>query len=574
MRKFVFRWVLPTLAICLFSVLTVEAQQGQGIPGLPEDLEAQIKAGKKGSSSSDSAAAAEDADQTQPINDGPKTKPKTWEEILEQWLTPIKIPKSKIVPIDEHHAYPHAAVHFKMEIVKEEGDFVWLVGIPPEDPESALHQMWTERQVNEAKMLIKREYDEKFGPGEFLDFGDPIVPPATISAVEFVEAGKGLPTGGKWQMGFDMADMNGDGVDDLVLPPPRLGKTQHPTIYLGDGNGDYQYWADAKWNPEVGYDYGDVKVGDFDQDGFLDIVLAVHFKSQYILYGSENHEFRRFKKLPSPDPRVTSRATTVADFDNDGRLDVAFLAELDLDLGQSKRIKGTPTIWIVKNTEDSWKLDTEYPAQYVIGDVLRSADLDGDGRQDLICASNTSAWRAIVFFNRVDDRWSTLDERHVLGNSFHFGVAPVEASGDQAPILYTVFEQFMRHGGKQQARTGLVRYEPLQSDWSEIKYTPIFFDSQRYNHYFRLAVGDLNGDGLDDVVASRKKGGIEIWIQTAGGSYYLNASEEIQEAKSRAYDLRIADVNGDGLGDLVAAMADLDGEAAGGIRVWLSKAPS
>ena len=205
--------------------------------------------------------------------------------------------------------------------------------------------------------------------------------------------------------------MNGDGLDDLVLPPPRVGKTHHPTIYLSDGKGGFSYWSDAKWNPEVGFDYGDVKVGDFDQDGFLDIVLAIHFKNQYILYGSENHEFRRFKKLPSPDPRVTSRATTVADFDGDGRLDVAFLAELDLDLGESKRVKGTPTIWIVRNTESGWKLDSDYPTQFVIGDVLRSADMDGDGRQDLILSSNTSAWRAIVFFNRVDARWSTIDER-------------------------------------------------------------------------------------------------------------------------------------------------------------------
>ncbi len=572
MKKIVFAWILPAIIVVVLSPLCAEAQPPQAIPGLPGDLEAQLKAQPKGAQPGD--ATPEEAKGADSAQAPPKVRPKTWEEILENWMTPVKLPKNTIVPIDDHFAYPHPAVPFKMEIVKEEGEFVWLKGLPPEDPESALHEIWMERQVSEAELLIKREYDEVFGPGDFLDFSLPIVPPPAIRAIDFVIAGEGLPSGGLWQMGFDLADMNGDGLDDLVLSPPRLGEIHHPTIFLSDGKGGFKYWGDVKWNPEVGFDYGDVEVGDFDQDGFLDIVLAVHFKSQYILYGSETHEFRRFKKLPSPDPRVTSRATTIADFDGDGRLDVAFLAELDVDLGESKRIKGTPTIWIVRNTESGWKLDPDYPTQFVIGDVLKSADMDGDGRQDLILSSNTSAWRAIIFFNRVDDRWSTLEERHVLGNGFHFGVAPVVASGDQPAVLYSAFEQFRRFEGKQQARTGIVRYDPLKSDWSEISYTTVFYDDQRYNHYFRIAAGDLNGDGLVDLAAARKKGGIEVWIQTDDGSYYLNSPEELEQAKSRAYDLRIVDVDGDGRDDLIAIMADLEQVGPGGVRVWLSKAPS
>jgi len=543
-------WVM--VALIVSAAAAVWAQGVKDIPGLPGELEAQLKARQTaeeaGSASGDSEANAKE-----------KVKPKTWEEIVEQWMTPMKVHKKNIVRIDDHYAYPHASVPFKMEIVKEEGDFVWLKGLPPEDPESALYPMWMKRQEEEAQLLIKREFDEKFGPGEFLDFSIPSVPPPTIAAVDFVSAGKGLPR-----------------FEDIVLPPSRLGKVGHPTIYLGDGKGDFKYWSDAKWNPKVGFDYGDVETGDFDQDGFLDIVIAVHFRSQYILYGSENHEFRRFVKLPSPDPRVTSRAATVADFDGDGRLDVAFLAELDVDLSDSKRVKGTPTLWIVNNTENGWKLDPDAPTQFVIGDVLRSGDLDGDGRPDLILASNTSAWRAIVFFNRVDDRWATLDERHVLGNAFHFGVAPVffSDSTGKPPVLFSAFEQFMRYEGKQQARTGIVRYDPAAADWSKITYSTIFFDDQRFNPYFRIAVGDLNGDGLDDLVASRKKGGLEVWIQTEDGSFYLNPSDSVAEADGRVYDLWITDINGDGMGDIVAAIADIDQEHIGGIRVWLSKVPS
>lgn len=570
MRNDGLTWVFAAL-FCLISAGAGWAQQAPPtIPGLPLDLEAQLKAGQE---ADDGEEAEGSEDQAAEFGE-PQARPKTYEEIVELWMTPVKIHKQKIVPIDARYAYPHAAVPFKMEIVGEEGDFVWLKGIPPEDPESAMHKMWLQRQATEAQHLVKREYDEKLGVGSFLDFARPIVPPATIDAVDFVPAGQGLPTGGKWQMGLDLADMNGDGLDDLVLPPPRLGKTPHPTVYLANGDGTFTYWKAAKWNPEVAFDYGDVEVGDFDQDGNLDLVIAIHFGAQYVLYGSENHEFRRFVKLPSPDPRVTSRATTVGDFDLDGRLDVAFLAELDLDLGQNKRVKGTPTLWIVTNTANGWRLDPDYPTQFVIGDVLRSADMDGDGREDLILASNTSAWRAIVFFNREDGRWETLDERNMLGNSFHFGIAPVAPDGSNDGVLFSAFEQFMRHRGEQSARTGIVRYDPITEDWSEISYTTLFYDDDRFNPYFRVASGDFNNDGVIDVAVSRKKGGLEVWIGTEGGRYYRNPNEGFVEGMGRVYDLWIDDVNGDGRDDLIAATAQLDADRSGGIKVWLSQVPS
>ena len=131
MKNFGFRWVLPTVMVCLFSALGSEAQQPKEIPGLPGDLEAQLKGRQQGSQPGD--VTGEEIEGAQPADSPPKVKPKSWEEILEQWLTPIKLLKRKVVPIDERFAYPHAAVPFKMEIVREEGEYIWLKGLPPED---------------------------------------------------------------------------------------------------------------------------------------------------------------------------------------------------------------------------------------------------------------------------------------------------------------------------------------------------------------------------------------------------------------------------------------------------------
>ncbi|MCD4748776.1 MAG: VCBS repeat-containing protein [Thermoanaerobaculales bacterium] len=545
-------------------------------PELPSGIEAQMEKAK--------AARAAGGQENVTIVDGkkgeskapetPQERPKSLSELVEQWMTPIAIPRASMVRIDDKYAYPHSAVPLKMEIVKEEGDTVWLKGIPPEDPESAMHKMWLEEQNRQAFLLAKREFDEKIGTGEYVDFKEVIVPPNTIDAVAFEVAEGNLPRAGLWQMSFDFADMNGDGELDIILPPGRKGQPAHPLVFVGDGKGGFNHWTEPKWHPSVPFDYGDVEVADFDGDGFLDIVIAIHFKAQFILYGSEDHQFRRYEKLPSPDPRITSRAVTVADFDGDGRLDVAFQAELDMDMPTNKRLEDIPTVWIVHNTENGWRRARNNPTEWVIGDRISSADLDGDGFPDLVVSAGTAAWRAIVFLNRLDAGWETLDESKVMGNGFHFDNQPYRRVGaegiEEQSFVYGVFEQFFRTQKGNEARTGFVRYSPTESgDWSQVTTEVIHFDDDDFNYYFRLAVGDLNGDGLEDIVVGRKQGGLEVWIQTEDGQFFQNMQKEL-DVKGLAYDLRIIDLDGDGWGDIVASMADLEA-GPGGVFVWYSR---
>ena len=572
------KWIIKqsiVVGLVIGVVGVVGAQQG---PELPPELEAKLKAGRAAAAKREQATGAPNADgrQPEPVSGSfiaPEDQPKSFQDLVDIWMTPRSYPKATIERIDDRYARPHSAVPWKMEIVREDEDTVWMKGIPPEDPESALHRAWLEQQKAEATLLAKREFDERIGPGEFLDFEEDLVPAPTINALAFEVAGKGLPDSGKWQMGFDVVDFNNDGNLDIVLPPARLAQEPHPSIYLGNGKGDFHYWDAVKWTRDAPYDYGDIKAADFDGDGYLDLVMAIHFKGQYVFYGSENHEFRKVKKLPSPDPRVTSRAVTVADFDGDGRLDVAFEAELDLDLSQNKRLKGTTTVWTVRNTEDGWKLDqTPGLPMFVIGDGISGADVDGDGRPDLTVAANATGWRALVFLNRMPERWVTWDESRIYGNGFHFGVAPAPADGDRPGGVYAAFQQYFRTQKANETRTGLVRYAPVDGDWSKVEPQLIFFDDNRNDYYFRVAFGDLTGNGLEDVVAGRKKGGLEVWVQTSEGRFFRNPVDAIT-VPGRVYGIRLIDVNGDGRDDIVANTAEME-DAQGGVVVFLTKAAS
>jgi hypothetical protein len=507
------------------------------------------------------------ADDTKESPDTTERKPKSWREMVDDWMKVRPVAKQRIIRIDDQYCYPHGAVSFKMEIVREDDDTVWVRGIPPENPESALHKLWLRREATQRDLLVREELAAEYGMAAFLlDFEGEPVPPPFMDGLKFESGPSDLPDGGLWQMNFAVDDMNGDGRHDLVFPPTRKGSGV-PFIFLGSGDGGFEPWKAVKWAPGVSYDYGGVATGDFDGDGQRDIVLAVHFKPQYVLYGDGKGGFERSQRLPSPDPRMSSRAPTVADFNGDGRDDVAFQAEIDMDLGVNEQITGVASVWVVLSLEGGWRLQTAGLPEGVIGDNISAEDVDADGDADLVVAPGTMDWRALVYFNRGDDGWQQIPTwQGVLSAAYHFDV-DVYGEGENQQ-LFAVFTQFRSIEGTTRAVTGLISYR-LGEEGLEAKDGPISYDHQRYNPRWRIAAGDLNGDGRPDLVVGRKGGGLEVFVQTPSGEFYLEQSPELEQL-GRPYGIQLVDLDGDSKDDLVACFATIE-DRPGGVRVWLTR---
>lgn len=512
------------------------------------------------------ALAADAPEQEESSQSATPKMTKTWEEIVADFLKVRPVSKEKIIRIDEQYCFPHKGVSFKMEIVREDDDTVWVRGLPPENPESALHKLWLRREAQQRDYLMLEEKAVEYGmTANLIDVTAEVPPAPFMDGLSFTKAPGTMPNDGRWQMNFAVDDMNGDGLDDLVFPPTRKGSGQ-PFIFLGTGTGEFTVWEEVKWASGVSYDYGGVATGDFDGDGHRDVVLAVHFKPQYVLFGDGKGGFERSRRLPSPDPRMTSRAPVVADFNGDGRDDVAFQAELDVELGTNERITDVPTLWVVLNLENGWQLQTAGLPSNLIGDNLAVRDLDQDGRPDLVVAPGTLDWRALVYFNRGDNGWEQIPEwEGVLSYAYHFDVDSYR-EGDEEQ-LFAAFAQFQTVDGETKALTGVIPYRLGQAGL-ESRGGPIYYDDQRFNPVWRVAVGDLTGDGRPDLVVSRKSGGLMVFVQTASGEFYLEQSPELVDVGC-AYDIRLLDLNGDGLDDVVASFVPA-GEQPGGVRVWLT----
>jgi hypothetical protein len=553
---------LPCLLLLVSLPLTGQIAVGEDGVAAASEQAAQSSENTSGAVSRDELAGAREENT------------RTFQEFVNQWMTPIKLKASEIYPLSEQYAYPHPNVPLKMEIVREEGEFVWLRGIPPENPESPLHVEWLKKQKEEALKVVASEFEDRIGVGHHISRSAVVVPPAERTTVRFRNVESGLPASGKWQMGHDIADMNSDGHVDLVLSPPRLGRVATPVILLGDGAGRFKVWEDVSWNSTVPFDYGDVEAADFDQDGYVDIVIAVHFKGQYILYGSPDGQFERFDRLPAPGASLTARGVAVDDFDGDGRPDVAFVAELDLDLADGTRVERETTVWTVLNTARGWKVHQEGLPVHLISDRIHAADVNADQRPDLVLGSNRMAWRLVVAENGLPDRWLPTDESAMMGSAIHPDVIPSDEANAQGfrPVI-AVFKQSYTVGGIEGNKiefTGIVKYIPNPT-WSSADAEFVYFDRSQEDYYFRVATGDFNGDGLEDIAAARRGGStpIEVWTQEEGGKYYLERLAGV-ESFGRAYDLLVHDLNGDGADDIVVTSSGGD-DTPGGVRVWISE---
>ncbi|MEZ6048655.1 MAG: FG-GAP-like repeat-containing protein [Planctomycetaceae bacterium] len=167
-----------------------------------------------------------------------------------------------------------------------------------------------------------------------------------------------------------LADFDNDGDVDAFLP-----EYQRNRLLLNDGTGvfvepvEYRNFNNDYFNSTL------FKVGDYDSDGDTDIILA-RFNSDFIVYennGGLDFSFLRLENTSFYDYSFTD--LDLFDADNDGDLDILLAINNSIILlNQGNRIYAA-----VEYEEFSQSPDRGY---YGI------ADLDGDGRQDLFLTTD------------------------------------------------------------------------------------------------------------------------------------------------------------------------------------------
>jgi hypothetical protein len=447
------------------------------------------------------------------------------------------------------------------------------------------------------------------------DDGAGALPPElpTVDRLQLVPWDAGLPRTGQWRNGFAIADMNGDGHRDLVLPPPRKGSAL-PVIFLGDGKGAWTEWEQARF-PDIPYDYGDVAVADLDGDGHQDIVLTMHLMGLVALRGdgaggfalwseglpmradagkrrpdapsSVNFTVTRGSASPedAPPQSITSRAITLVDWNGNGRPDILALSEGPTS-SETVATGSAPELGkvVYLNQGDGTWASVSGPGPQ-LGEAIAAVDLDGDGKLDFVTDSGRVGDRYLLNF-RDGDAW-TLGALPLRERQLSRAIAVGDLDGDGRPDVAVSY---------QSSEAGDIRYgidlyfaappaagsgERVGWERQELVAWPV----TQARGIEALEAADLDGDGDLDLVALPIEGGVRLFLNEGGRRFASEASPEAQPDDAHlhctGYRARVEDLDGDGRPELVAVFAGEPGSEAllvgtletrcrarGAVRVW------
>jgi hypothetical protein len=285
-----------------------------------------------------------------------------------------------------------------------------------------------------------------------------------------------------------------------------------------------------------------VAVGDVNEDGKPDLVVACTKNQAAVLLGDGNG---RFQAAPGSPIRLTfgPGEMAVGDVNGDGHADLALTNHdsyaVTLLLGDG--LGGfTPGSSVVMK-------QGEHPHTH----GLALADVNGDGKLDLVTANNEDGDVAV----QLGDGKGGFAA--APGSPFAAGLSPYplavgDVNGDGRPDIVVP-------NSKPGSRTVTVLQGDGVRGFRPAPGSPFATAGQAYY----AAVGDVDGDGKPDVVVSHNDDGRLTVLSGDGHGAFHPAPGSPVELGGRAWGVVVADVNRDGKADLMAATGD-------GIRVLLS----
>jgi len=327
-----------------------------------------------------------------------------------------------------------------------------------------------------------------------------------------------------------IADFNNDGKSDIAVADEQGADV---TILLGDGKGNF---TQAKGSPfPAGPNPNDIAIGDFNRDDKLDLAFANHEEKYLsVLLGDGKGGFVSAPKSPfSVEVKPHTHGVAAGDFNSDGNSDLVTDSwgtdQVEVLFGDGKGNFKTPGTFVSVG---------KHPYQRV-----RSMDVNGDGKADIITTNLEGDNVTVLLADGKGGFDPAVGSPFPCGDSpFNLAVGDVNADGK--PDLAIV-----NSPGSTSDRRGKEGLTVLLGDgaggFKTMAGSP--FATGRIPNL--AAIGDVNGDGVNDIAVSSPDGNnITLFLMSSKNAV---ASSSAITVRGKPKGIAIHDLNADGKADMV-----------------------
>ena len=334
---------------------------------------------------------------------------------------------------------------------------------------------------------------------------------------------------GKEPNSVEVADINGDKKLDVIV---ANGGDSSVTVLLGKGRGQF---TEAVGSPfYAGCAPNDIAIADINKDGKPDLVFANHTKKYLtVLVSNGEGSFKSLKGSPFSVAVIPhSDGVTVADFNRYCNADLFTDSwgndRIEILFGNNKHGFDTPGKFISVG---------RHPYQR-----LRVADLNRDGNADIVTTNLDGSNCTVLLGNGKGDFIQPPGSPFPCHDS-PFGVAIGDINGDGMPDLAIVNSPTITSDN-----TGNDGLTILTGDGSGKFLIMPGSPFATGKSPSRVAIGDINGDGINDVVTTNyNSSSITVFLMGKGkmlSSYTLRTGQ-------KPGGIAVADVDGNGKNDIL-----------------------